>query len=210
MHNRFDISCKSTSVRFRGRRFLGRMLALGLLALPGSLAAVRYLTPAQAQKLCFPGADRFESKVTRFSARQMKTIRKACGVPVKIPGARYVLAWQGKRFVGVVIFDYVLGKSEIIDYAVALTPAGAVKQIEVLQYRESHGYEIRRPGWRAQFPGKTTAAKLRLHDDIANISGATISCRNVTQGTRRVLHTWRLVLCPALVAAGRLPRPAGD
>ena len=52
---------------------------------------------------------------------------------------------------------------------------------------------------------KTTQDKLRLHDDIANISGATISCRNITNGVKRVLHTWRLEIRPALVAAGNLP-----
>ena len=109
------------------------------------------------------------------------------------------MAWQGKKLIGVVVFDYVLGKSEVIDYCVALMPDGEVKQIEVLRYRESHGYEIRRPGWRRQFEKKTSTSKLRLHDDIANITGATISCRNITAGVKRVLMTWHLVLRPIIM-----------
>jgi Na+-translocating ferredoxin:NAD+ oxidoreductase RnfG subunit len=166
--------------------------------LPDQLDAKVYFTPEQAQKICFPKADRFEQKIIRFSAEQMKAIKKASGVEVQIPGIRYALAWQGKKLIGVVVFDYVLGKSEAIDYCVALMPDGEVKQIEILQYRESHGYEIRRPGWRRQFEKKTSTSKLRLHDDIANITGATISCRNITTGIKRVLMTWHLVLHPII------------
>ena len=174
--------------------------ATALLALlPSQLGAKVYFTPKQAQKICFPKADRFEQKIARFSAEQMKAIKKASEVEVQIPGTRYALAWQGKQLIGVVVFDYVLGKSEVIDYCVALMPDGEVKQIEILQYRESHGYEIRRPGWRKQFAKKTSTEKLRLHDDIANITGATISCRNITAGVKRVLMTWHLVLNPIIM-----------
>ncbi|MBR90633.1 MAG: FMN-binding protein [Verrucomicrobiales bacterium] len=198
-------SCEIAGARLSGCRPFACLAALFFALLSGQLEAKVYLTRAQAQKVCFPEATRFEQKLVRFSSAQMSNIRKASGVEVKIPGVRCMLAWRGETLEGAVIFDYVLGKSEVIDYCVALTPKGDVKQIEVLQYRESHGYEIRRDGWRRQFVGKTTVSKLRLHDDIANITGATISCRNVTSGVKRVLHTWRLVLRPALVAASRLP-----
>ena len=62
-----------------------------------------------------------------------------------------------------------------------------VKQIEILTYRESHGGEIRLPAWRRQFVGKTSAAPLRIGDDIANISGATLSCTHLAEGVRRVV-----------------------
>ena len=197
-------SCKTSGARFHGRRAFA-FLALVVVLLPGDLMAVRYFTVAEVQKVCFPEATRFENKVARFSRPKMSAIGQASGVQVKIPGIRYSIALKGEKILGVVAYDYVLGKSQVIDYAIAITPEGAVKQIEVMVYRESHGHEIRRPGWRKQFPGKTTNAKLRLNDDISNISGATISCRNVTAGVKRVLHTWRLELRPALVAAGRLP-----
>ena len=80
-----------------------------------------------------------------------------------------------------------LGKHEVIDYAVAIAPGGQLLQLEVLEYRESHGSEIRGAKWREQFKGKHAQSPLRLHDDIYNLSGATISCRHVTEGIKRVL-----------------------
>jgi len=166
--------------------------------------AERYLTAAEAHKLCFPQAERFEERVHQFTAEQKKAIEKQSGEPVRLRGQRYWIAHQGTNVIGVLVADHVLGKHEIIDYAVALALDGKVLQIEILEYRESHGYEIRGAKWREQFKGKTTKDKLRLNGDIYNISGATISCRNVTDGIKRVLATFELVLRPAL-PADRVP-----
>ncbi|MEW6156688.1 MAG: FMN-binding protein, partial [Verrucomicrobiota bacterium] len=97
------------------------------------------------------------------------------------------------------VLDQVLGKHEWIDYAVAISPEGKVLQVEVLEFRESHGYEIRAEKWRAQFKGKSAKDRFRLHDDIYNISGATISCRNVTEGVKRLLTEFEHVLRARLV-----------
>lgn len=54
----------------------------------------------------------------------------------------------------------------MIDYAVALSPEGSVKQIEILNYRESYGGEIRNPDWRKQFLGKTARSHFALSEGI--------------------------------------------
>ena len=81
----------------------------------------------------------------------------------------------------------VLGKHELITYAVGLDTQGRVRGVEILDYRESHGGEIRDPQWRLQFAGKTAREPLQLDRDIRNISGATLSCRHVTDGVKRIL-----------------------
>ena len=88
---------------------------------------------------------------------------------------------------GWLLVDQVIGKAEAITYALALDAHGAVTRLEVLEYRETHGGEIRLPAWRKQFVGKTAADPVRLDADIHNISGATLSCRHVTDGVRRLL-----------------------
>ena len=62
---------------------------------------------------------------------------------------------------GCVVVDKVIGKVELIDYAVGIGADGAVRQVEILSYRESHGSEMRLPAWRRQFVGKTAAAALQ-------------------------------------------------
>lgn len=111
------------------------------------------------------------------------------------------MAYQGAELLGVLIVDHVMGKHELIDYSVAVSPTGKVLQVEMLEYRESHGTQIRSKKWRNQFVDKTPESRLRLNDDIYNISGATILCRQVTDGIKRVLATYDLVVRSRLISA---------
>jgi Na+-transporting NADH:ubiquinone oxidoreductase subunit NqrC len=72
-----------------------------------------------------------------------------------------------------------------------------VRGIEILEYRETYGGEIRNPNWRRQFVGKRPGSQLQLDKDIKNISGATLSSRHVTDGVRRLLATYQLLLANA-------------
>ncbi|NUQ19259.1 MAG: FMN-binding protein, partial [Sphingomonas sp.] len=78
--------------------------------------------------------------------------------------------------------------------AIALTPDGVVRRVEILEYRETYGGEIRNPAWRQQFIGKRFGSAVQLGKDIRNISGATLSSRHVTDGIRRLLVTYQLLL----------------
>ncbi|MDE3162418.1 MAG: FMN-binding protein, partial [Acidobacteriota bacterium] len=69
-----------------------------------------------------------------------------------------------------------------------------VKGVEILEYREAYGGQIRDPEWQKQFLGKDASAKLQLGKSIRNISGATLSCKHITDGVERLLVTYELVL----------------
>jgi Na+-transporting NADH:ubiquinone oxidoreductase subunit NqrC len=66
--------------------------------------------------------------------------------------------------------------------------------LEVLDYHESYGGEVHLPAWRRQFVDKHHGSPLQLNGDIKNISGATLSCGHITDGVRRLLATYALVL----------------
>jgi Na+-translocating ferredoxin:NAD+ oxidoreductase RnfG subunit len=160
-------------------------LAAAALA-PTSAFAVDYLTAEQAAKLMFPEADRFDSRELVLDAA---ALAKLDAQGVKPRSARWTArqAMKGSTVLGWVVADEVIGKFELISYAVGLGSDGAVKQVEILSYRESHGHEIRLPAWRKQFVGKTAATPIKVGDDIANISGATLSCTHVTDGVKRIV-----------------------
>jgi Na+-transporting NADH:ubiquinone oxidoreductase subunit C len=158
--------------------------------------ATTYLTIEQAQKLCFPDATQFAPANMKLTREQMKAIEKDSGVRVRLDQQKVWRAQAGDKFLGWVIQDEVLGKHEYITWVLALNPEGAVKQIEILDYRETYGYEIRDAKWRGQFSGKQHGAKLKLDADIKNVSGATLSCRHITDGVKRLLSFYDLVLKP--------------
>ena len=154
-----------------------------------SVPAVTYLTVEQAQAAIFPG-QKLTSADVDLTPEQRKAIAKACDVRVRNPQLKVWKVEGGGWF----ILDEVIGKHEFITYAVGLTGDGAVKQIEVMDYRETYGYQIRDEKWRGQFAGKKHGAKFKLDADIKNISGATLSCRHITDGVKRLLATHDLVL----------------
>lgn len=166
--------------------------AVGLVA-PGPVSATVYLTIQSAQQAMFPGST-FVPHLLSFTPEQRKAIAKASGVGSfeKVQRVWDVRAGSGRA--GWFIVDRVLGKHEMITYAVALTPDGAVKRVEILEYRETYGGEIRNPAWRQQFVGKRFGSAVQLDKDIKNISGATLSSRHVTDGIRRLLVTYQLLL----------------
>ncbi|WP_051379096.1 FMN-binding protein [Derxia gummosa] len=174
----------------------GTALAPAVLAaaslLPASAFAVDYLTPEQAQKQLFPDADSFEQHTVALDPARMAQIEKKAGLPARTARWTVLQAKKGGAPLGWLVFDNVVGKFELITYAVALGTDGAVRQIEILSYRESHGGEVRLPAWRRQFAGKTGDAALKVGDDIANISGATLSCTHLTDGVRRIVTLMQL------------------
>ena len=164
-------------------------LALAALATaPAAAFAVDYLSAEQAARLIFPEADRFEAVDATLDAAQMRRLEQQAGVSARSTRWPLQAARKGAATLGWVVVDHVIGKFELIDYAVGLGSDGVVRQIEILSYRESHGGEIRLSAWRRQFAGKQSSDAIEVGRDISSISGATLSCRHVTEGVRRIVR----------------------
>lgn len=169
------------------------VLAASAAALvPASAFAVDYLSAEQAAQLMFPQAERFEPREIALDAGQMRLLDRQ-GVRPRSARWQARLARRAGATLGFVVVDNVVGKFELITYAVGIGLDGAVTQLEILSYRESHGSEVRLAAWRRQFVGKTSASPLRAGDDIANISGATLSCSHVTEGVKRIVAVVELL-----------------
>ncbi len=163
-----------------------------LATLGGPAFAKVFLTVEQAQASLFPGAT-FKPEFRQLTDEQVKAIEKASGTNVH---NRQLKAWSASTG-GWFIADEVIGKHDFIPLAVALDAKGGVKGVEILEYREAYGDAIRNAAWRAQFSGKQPGPKLRLDKDIQNISGATLSCRHITDGVNRLLATYAVLLAPS-------------
>jgi Na+-translocating ferredoxin:NAD+ oxidoreductase RnfG subunit len=129
--------------------------------------AVQYLSVAQAQRQAFPSATNF----------------------VAVDGRAWK-AQAGDRILGLFVVDHVIGKHLYIDYSVALDASGRIQRVDILQYRESYGGEVRDGSWLSQFVGKSSASALRVGQDVRNISGATLSSHHVTEGVKRIVAAY--------------------
>jgi Na+-translocating ferredoxin:NAD+ oxidoreductase RnfG subunit len=161
------------------------MFGVCLVASQSSYAEV-YFTQEQVQKALYPKATSFLQKDIHLDKSQMSKIEDSSSTSTPIPTKVWEV-YEGDKLLGYTIIDKVLGRHEFITYAVALTPSGEVQQIEVMEYLESYGHQIRNEKWRAQFTGKKQGDTLKLTKDIQNISGATLSCKHITEGIRRMV-----------------------
>src|SRR5258708_2824679 len=150
-------------------KFLNSILA-GILLAPVSFVvrAEIYLTDKQAADVLFPGID--------LGTQWINT------------GPRTRVLWGPNK--EALFIDRVLGKHEFITYAVGINADGKIKGVEIMDYRETYGNQIRKKDWRQNFTGKSAKDPVTLDKDIPNISGATISSKHVTEGVRRVLQTY--------------------
>ena len=169
-------------------------LAAPLLATPLLVQATQYLSAEQAQRVLFPSATAYAPVALDISPEQQQAIEHASGVPVENRKPRAWRAVAGDTLLGHVFLDQVYGKHELITYALGISADGQVAGVEILDYRETHGDQVRQPRWRAQFLGKDADEAVKLGRDIQNISGATLSCRHLTDGVRRLLATQRALL----------------
>jgi hypothetical protein len=124
--------------------------------------AVQYLSVEEAQRAAFPSAHLAEVQPGRV--------------------------WKASSG-GIFVLDHVIGKHLYIDYAVSIV-GGRVHRVDILQYRESYGGDVRSPSWLGQFVGKGASSPLQVGSDIRNISGATLSSMHVTEGVKRVLAAY--------------------
>src|SRR5438045_7846587 len=145
------------------------VLPVSALIAPSAFA-VRYLTVDQAQQAIFPGKS-FTAEPVKLTSVQRKAIEEASGVRVLHDELQVWRVSGGGWF----IVDEVVGKHEFITYAAGLNPEGSVKQIEIMDYRETYGGQIRDQKWRAQFVGKTSKSALKLEGDFKQHTETTFS-----------------------------------
>jgi Na+-translocating ferredoxin:NAD+ oxidoreductase RnfG subunit len=165
------------------------IVGLAMVSAPIIAQAKIYVSAEQAQKILFPNKQLTKTPVIITDDLQER-MRVASSIRHPFRGDRIWKAPDG----GYLIIDEVVGKHEMITYAVGIDQKGSILGIEILEYVESYGYEVADASWRQQFTGKTVKDPIKLNQDIQNIGGATLSCKHLTDGVKRVLTLYDAVL----------------
>ena len=170
------------------------LVPVAIYAVAPQCIAAKYMSVEQARALMFPFADEFVAKPVQLTPGQMQEIDRNSGVPGRTAQQQVWQAQAKGRMIGWFFVDQVIGKHELITYALGINADGSVRQVEIIEYLEAYGSQVRYPNWREQFVGKTADSLLRIDSDITNISGATLSAGHLTDGIKRLLFVHRSVL----------------
>ena len=165
------------------------VIGLTLIGAPIYAQAKIYVSVEQAQQLIFPKQSLVKHPIIITDDVQ-EQMRAASSVRQTFKGDRIWKTSDGGWF----IVDEVVGKHEMITYAIGITPSGTVKSIEIMEYVESYGYQVAEASWHNQFSGKRATDVIKLNHDIQNIAGATLSCKHLTDGVKRVMVMYELAL----------------
>jgi Na+-translocating ferredoxin:NAD+ oxidoreductase RnfG subunit len=160
----------------------------GVALLGASGASAQGLTQDEALRLAFPPPASVERRTAFLSDAQFDSARVLAGKGVEV-GQRIVTYYVGRQAdsaVGVAYFDShrVRTLNEVV--MVVVTPAGAIRQIEILRFAEPPEYKATEP-WLAQFGGQPLDPRLSLKGGVANLTGATLTSNAVVACARRVL-----------------------
>lgn len=163
--------------------FISRIiLLLALASLPGfALAKGVYLSVADFVALSFDGQTP-PAKTLWLSAEQKQAAVEILSHPVRGLRQRY---WQqGERSAW--IFEEI-GKELPITIGVVVERE-RIRQVMILEFRESRGGEVRHSFFTDQFVGAGLADEQRLSQPIDGITGATLSVRAVKRAARLALY----------------------
>jgi Na+-translocating ferredoxin:NAD+ oxidoreductase RnfG subunit len=196
------VSRQKITLLYLFRLALGAVLRVSLLFFALYLLGARpasaqtFLTLEQAPKAVFPEADSFEQRKITLTPQQRTEVLKMIGRKPSIWEPFYFayIAKKGSEKIGYALVCEEIGRDRPITFIVAINPDATIKDVAIMIYRETHGGEVRYPGFTYQFKGKTLRNPIQGQQDIRNITGATLSVRSIATGTRKALAVAQLTM----------------
>ena len=192
----------SSVLRNAGR--VGRLaFLLGVLAaalVPTLGSAKVFVSQNQALREAFPDATRIERDTKVLVGSDFERIKALTkdDRPAKV----IVLhtAWRDDTILGYAHIDVHNVRTKPEAFMIVLTPDGIVRSVRVLAFHEPLDY-LPTDRWYAQFEGKTREDRMRVGGDIHGVVGATLSAQAASDGVRRMLAYFEVLLKTEPVAA---------
>lgn len=114
-------------------------------------------------------------------------------LPARFDDNNFFVIMSRSDSLGYAYFAKAPSKTDEFDYLVLFDNDLIIVKSKVLIYREDYGGEIGSKRWLKQFNGKTQDDELKYGDNIAAISGATISVRSMTLAINRLLQSIKIL-----------------
>jgi hypothetical protein len=160
-----------------------RALLIAVVAAWGGAARA---APPDALRAAFPDAERFDATDVLLSDEMAKRLDDLARS--RIP-ERMVTFYAARRGDAVLQSHVVRTKRETL--LIAFEPDGRIRRIVVLVFLEPPEYKPSER-WLGQFDGKGPADRLAVGDDLAAISGSTLSARGVAEQSRWLLQALQM------------------
>lgn len=160
-----------------------------------ALKAQMLIAPQDAMRATFGSDAEIEKKSILIDKAQAAAIAQSAKTTLSTKVYRAFAVRQNENIIGyaVLLNEKVRTKNAAVLYMINIS--GAIKAIEIVAFNEPPEY-MPSSIWMDQLDGKTLAQELRVGKDIPTITGATMSARNIADGSRLALALYDLVLKP--------------
>jgi hypothetical protein len=138
----------------------------------------------------FPEAERIEAKDVLLTDEMVKRIEGLARARVKERLVTFYTARRAGAVAGYAVIHSHVVRTKRETLAISFEPDGRIRRIDVLAFLEPDEY---RPSerWLAQFRGKGDDDRLATGQDIAAITGATLTARGIAEESRWLLRALR-------------------
>jgi len=172
------------------------LLALGLGSLllsPMSSHGKVFYAKDEALELAFPEADRVETRTFILSDAEHSRAERLARAPIDSKLFTLYAGWKDGQIVGYAAIESHTVRTMPESILVVLSPDGEVRSTVVLAFHEPLDY-LPSNRWLRQFEGKGPPAELQPGRDIAGILGSTLTVQAVSQGVRKVLALFQILV----------------
>ncbi|MDD2904926.1 MAG: FMN-binding protein [Sulfurimonas sp.] len=148
-----------------------------------SLSADVLISPEEALSLAYKDATKIEKRNILLTNAQAQKIQEESKVKLSSKIYRIFTAQKDEKVLGygILINETVRSKNAVILYFISSD--SLLKGIEIIAFNEPPEY-LPSKIWNAQFQNIQTSKMLRLSKEIPTITGATMSAKSVTDGSR--------------------------
>jgi hypothetical protein len=169
-------------------------LLLLVAGLAGTDAEAKvFFSRSEALELAFPEADRIEDESILLGDEQATAIEQLARSRLESRIVKIYRGYRGGELLGYAFIDVHTVRTLPEAFLVVLSPEGDVRTLRVLAFHEPLEY-MPSARWYRQFEEKGPREPLRLGGDVHGIVGATLSARATTNGVRRALALYQVVV----------------
>jgi hypothetical protein len=172
-----------------------QMIPRAVAALALTLVAAAPAAPAPGKdeaivRGLFPDADRVEAKDVILTDELAARIERLARARVQERLVTFYAARKGDAVAGWAVIHSHVVRTKRETFAIAFEPDGRIRKITVLSFLEPAEYKPPER-WLKQLEGKGPKDRLAVGDDLAPITGATLTARGIAEQSRFLLQALR-------------------
>ncbi len=184
---------KNKNMKSKKWKSISFWISLGiLLFVSTSTFAKVFESKTEALKSIFGASGTFKKITLQLNQEQKNYLEKKLGHAIKRENFTFYLAKKNSQIKGYATVVSEFGRDGYNKLLVVITPTGKIDVVKVLESRDSKGKEITQKRFLRQFEGKSNQNNLDINQDIATITGATISAKAAIKAVKKALVIWKL------------------